>query len=61
MIPVSYTLTGAVEACGLSETTLRDAIEEGDLVAHYKGRRPVILRRDLEEWVESLPTQRRAS
>ncbi|QCB93336.1 helix-turn-helix domain-containing protein [Cellulomonas shaoxiangyii] len=59
---VSYDLRGAAEATGLGETTIREAIETGDLIAHYAGRRnskPVIRAVDLDEWVASLPTSRK--
>jgi len=58
---VSYDLRGAAEASGFGETTIREAIELGDLVAHYGGRRnskPVIRAIDLDAWVASLPTSR---
>lgn len=61
MIPVSYDLAGAVAASGLSERTLRDAIADGSLTVHYSGRKLVIRREDLDEWVRSLPTERRSA
>jgi excisionase family DNA binding protein len=57
---LAYTLTDAAAAVGLSERTLRDAIGEGSLTAHYSGRKPLIRPADLEAWLESLPTERRA-
>lgn len=64
MIPVSYDLAGAVAASGLSERTLRDAIADGSLVVHYGGKKNtkvVIRREDLDDYIASLPTERRAS
>lgn len=58
---ISYALPDAADAVGLSERTLRDAIAEGSLIAHYQGRKPLVMHRDLEAWVESLPTERRAA
>jgi hypothetical protein len=55
---VSFDLPGAVAACGLSDKTIRKAIADGDLVAHYYGTKPVIVAADLAEWIESLPTER---
>lgn len=56
---VSFDQAGAAAATGLSERTIRDAIRNGDLIAHYLGKKPVILRDDLAEWISSLPTERR--
>lgn len=61
MKPVSYNFPGAVAASGLSERTLRDAIADGSLTAHYVGRKVVIRHEDLDEWVRSLPTERRSA
>lgn len=58
---VSYDLDGSVEATGLSKTTIRAAVDNGDLIAHYVGRKPVFRAVDLDEWIRSLPTERRAS
>lgn len=59
---VSADLPTAAVAAGVSETTLREAIEVGDLTAHYVGRKatkPVVTADDLHAWVSSLPTERR--
>lgn len=57
--PVSYTVAGAAKATGISTKTIHGAIHAGDLVAHTISRRPtskrIILRKDLEAWLESLP------
>ena len=58
---ISYSLGDACEAVGLSPHTLRKAINDGELVAHYVGTKPVIRAVDLDEWIASLPTQRRSS
>jgi len=55
---VSCTLARAVEATGISESTIKRAIASGDLPAHYVGSRagkPVVRAVDLDEWVQSLP------
>lgn len=59
--PISYDLDGAATATGVSDRTLRNAIASGDLVAHYIGRKPVILRDDLADYVRALPTTKAAS
>lgn len=59
--PLSYDLTTAAAAVGLSDRTLRDAIADGSLTAHYSGRKPLVLRADLEDWIRSLPTDKRTA
>lgn len=62
MNKIAYTYDEAAEAVGLSERTIRGAVAEGELVAHYrKGTAPRIKAADLEAWVESWPTERQAS
>lgn len=56
---VSFDLPGAVVATGLSKTTIQNAVTAGELVAHYVGRKPVFRAVDLDEWIASLPTERR--
>lgn len=59
--PISYELVHAAAAVGLSDRTLRDAIADGSLTAHYQGRKPLILRDDLIDWIRSLPTEKRTA
>lgn len=59
--PVSYDLDGAAAAAGCSRSAIQNAIRKGDLTARYLGTKPLIRRADLDEWVESLPTERRRS
>lgn len=54
---VSYDIAGAIAATGLGETTITQARNRGDLVAHYVGRKPVFRAVDLDEWIQSLPTE----
>lgn len=54
---VSLTRAEAAEVVGVSEATLRRAIDRGDLVARFSGRKTLIRPADLEAWVESLPTE----
>lgn len=58
---VSYTLDGAAEASGIGRTTLERARDAGDLICHYVGRKPVIRAVDLDEWVQSLPTEKESA
>lgn len=55
---VSYNMAGAVGATGIGETTIKAAIASGDLIAHYVGVKTVIRAADLDEWIQSLPTER---
>lgn len=55
---VSYNMSGAVAATGIGETTIKSAIASGDLIAHYVGVKTVIRAADLDEWIQSLPTER---
>ena len=57
---VAADLKRAAEAAGCSIRSLQLAIEAGDLTAHYLGSKPLIRAVDLDEWVESLPTERRS-
>ncbi|MDI6912197.1 helix-turn-helix domain-containing protein [Nocardioides sp.] len=54
---VSYGMAGAVAASGIGETSIKRAIADGELVGHYLGRKIVIRAADLDEWVQSLPTE----
>lgn len=57
--PVSYDMTGASAASGLSAMELRRAISAGDLVVHYRGRKPLITHDELRAFIEALPTEKR--
>lgn len=55
---VSYSLSGAAEATGLSERTLDRAIAVGDLPVRFAGSKKLILATDLYEWVAGLPDEK---
>lgn len=57
---VSYNMAGAVAATGIGETTIKAAIRNNELIAHYVGNKLVIRAADLDEWIQSLPTERAA-
>lgn len=56
--PVSFDLPRAAAACGLSVRELQHAIRDGDLVAHYRGTKPLIEFEELKAFVRALPTAR---
>ena len=55
--PVGFTVEGAVVASGLGRTKLFAAIKQGQLRARKFGRRTIITRDDLTEFLESLPVK----
>jgi hypothetical protein len=56
---ISYSIPEAVDATGLSETVIKDALKSGDLVKHYPvPSKPVILAEDLADWIRNSPTGR---
>lgn len=58
---VAYNMAGAIAATGIGETTIKAAIRDNELIAHYVGNKLVIRAADLDEWIQALPTERRAS
>lgn len=55
---VSFTLAGAASASGIGETNLRAAADRGDLICHWVNSKRVIRAIDLDEYIQSLPTER---
>lgn len=47
----------AAEAAGIGRTQLFQLIRSGELKARKCGRRTIILRNELNEWLQSLPTR----
>jgi S-adenosylhomocysteine hydrolase len=58
---VSYDLRGAATAAGVGVTSIKEAVDQGDLVVHYRGSKPLIRAVDLDAWVASLPTSRKSA
>ena len=54
-----YTVEQAARACAVEESTVRAAYRCGELVAVYRGRRPVILGSDLLAWLRAGRRSRR--
>jgi excisionase family DNA binding protein len=52
---IAYDLVEAARHVCLSVDTLRDAVKDGALKARMVGRKYLIRRQDLCEWVDNLP------
>lgn len=59
MLPLAYSIPDSALVVGYSETTIKDAINKGDLLPSYANTKPVILRTELQRWLESLPHEPR--
>jgi hypothetical protein len=55
--PLAYSIDDAAAAVGYSSDTIRRQIDKGNLSVRYANRKPVILRSELEAWLESLPSE----
>ena len=54
---LAFTIPEAAAVASVGESVLRRAIKSGDLPQRYPSTRPVILASDLDNWLESLPTE----
>lgn len=55
---VAYTIETASKASHIGQDRIREAIRLGDLIAHYVGTKAIIRAADLDDWIETLPTER---
>lgn len=58
MHPLSVSIPGAAEMTSLSASVIDAAIRAGTLPVRRHGNRTLILVRELEKWLESLPAGR---
>jgi excisionase family DNA binding protein len=55
---ISFTIEAASKATHIGQDRIREAITLGNLVAHYVGTKAIIRPADLDEWIETLPTEK---
>jgi excisionase family DNA binding protein len=56
--PLSYSISAAARASGISRTVIYEEIGQGRLRAVKRGRRTLILSDDLGQWLASLPAMK---
>ena len=55
---LAYTVAEAATAAGVGRTLLFQEIRDGHLIARKIGRRTIIVREELEAWLQSRPAAR---
>lgn len=58
---MAFSVPAACKVAGVGRTKLYEAIQSGALRARKNGAKNLILREDLQRWLESLPTETAAS
>lgn len=61
METIVLTINEACHASRTGRTALYAAIKSGELAARKRGKRTMILTKDLKEWVESFPNLKSAA
>lgn len=54
----AYTMQEVADMVGTSLDTIKKAASKGELEVRYPHRRPLITSKAIDEWLESLPTER---
>jgi excisionase family DNA binding protein len=57
---ISAPLETAAKAAGIGPKALRAACESGDLPCYWTGNKRLIRAADLDDWLQTLPTERPA-
>lgn len=55
--PYALNIKNAAEYANVSRDVISAAIKTGDLIAHYPTSRPVIKVTELQNWIDSTPTE----
>jgi len=56
MDELTYTVKGACKLTNVGPTTIYQALNEGTLVGKKAGRRTLITRQSLQQWINGLPS-----
>lgn len=56
MDPVAYSVSDVLRLIGISRTKFYALVGTGEIKVRKVGNRTIILARDLDAWLESLPT-----
>lgn len=54
---LAYTYQEAANAVGVSVRSLQRLVERGDIAVKYIGSKPVIPAKELDAWLEALPSE----
>jgi excisionase family DNA binding protein len=54
---MAFSIPAACKVTGIGRTKIYAALQSGALIARKNGAKNIILRADLERWLQSLPTQ----
>ncbi|WP_439925664.1 helix-turn-helix domain-containing protein [Nitrobacter sp. JJSN] len=55
---MAFSISAACKVAGVGRTKIYEAIASGDLRARKNGAKNLILREELQRWLESLPTEK---
>lgn len=57
MESLALSIADAAAVVGYGTTTIREAIDKGDIIPRYANRKPVIPVSELKAWLDRLPTE----